>query len=63
MGEIGMAVIGAAVVVLIVILMVSAVDEEADWSKFVRTHHCQVTGHMRASKTGWTCDDGQTYWR
>jgi hypothetical protein len=55
--------LGAAFIV-VVYLILSAPEGEADWEAYVRDHHCTPVGAMDGSnRGGWRCDDGKVHYR
>jgi hypothetical protein len=55
--------LGAAFLV-VVYLILSAPEGEADWEAYVRDHHCTPVGAMDGSnRGGWRCDDGKVHYR
>lgn len=45
-------------------LILSAPEGEADWQRYVETHHCKAVAATDGSnRGGWRCDDGKVHYR
>jgi hypothetical protein len=56
------------IVVIFILVLYGAIQEEKDWDAYAAAHHCKITKSVKGQTTlfppiTYTCDDGQEFTR